>query len=246
MATQQAAASRVQSIPVAGRDGRRSWPVPAALLALSLVPVAAGVVRLIQLAGGPELIPADQRFTDFPLPLVGHIVGATTYSVVGAFQFLPRFRRGHRQWHRRAGYVLAVAGLLVAASAVWMTLFYARQPGTGDLLYGLRLAFGAAMTACLVLGVTTIRRGDVVAHRAWMIRAYAIGLAAGTQAFTIGIGAALLGTGGIRGDLASAAGWAINLAAAEWLIRRQRRAGTRRGDRWPLPRLRSARRGVPA
>jgi hypothetical protein len=77
------------------------------------------------------------------------------------------------------------------------------------------------MAACLILGVTTIRRGDVAAHRAWMIRAYAIGLAAGTQAFTIGIGAALIGTGGVRGDLASAAGWAINLAVAEWLIRRR-------------------------
>ena len=161
MTTQQAAGRRVQSIPAADRAGRRSWPVPAALLALSLVPVAAGVVRLIQLAGGPELIPADQRFADFPLPLVVHIVGATTYAVVGAFQFLPRFRSRHPGWHRRAGRVLAVAGLLVAASAIWMTLFYARQPGTGDLLYGLRLAFGSAMTACLVLGVTTIRRGDV-------------------------------------------------------------------------------------
>jgi hypothetical protein len=99
-------------------------------------------------------------------------------------------------------------------------------------LYALRLLFGSAMTACLVLGVTTIRRGDVVAHRAWMIRAYAIGLAAGTQAFTIGIGAALIGTGGVRGDLGSAAGWVINLAVAEWLIRRPGRPGRRRTAGW--------------
>jgi uncharacterized membrane protein len=229
MNTQQAAGRRVQPIPAARRAGRRSWPVPVALLALSLVPVAAGAVRLVQLAGGPELIPADQRFTDFPIPLVVHIVGATTYAVVGAFQFVPRFRRRHLDWHRRVGRVLAVAGLLVAASAVWMTLFYARQPGTGDLLYALRLLFGSAMTACLVLGVTTVRRGDVASHRAWMIRAYAIGLAAGTQAFTIGIGAALIGTGGVRGDLGSAAGWVVNLAVAEWLIRRP---GRRRTAGW--------------
>ncbi len=230
MAIQQAAGRRVQPTPAAPPAGRRSWPVPAALLALSLVPVAAGAVRLVQLAGGPELIPADQRFTDFPLPLVVHIVGATTYAVVGAFQLVPVLRRRHPGWHRRAGRVLAVAGLLVAASAVWMTLFYARQPGTGELLYVLRLLFGSAMTACLVLGVTTIRRGDVVAHRAWMIRAYAIGLAAGTQAFTIGIAAALIGTGGIRGDLGSAAGWVINLAVAEWLIRRPTRRSRRRAS----------------
>jgi len=31
--------------------------------------------------------------------------------------------------------VLAAAGLLVAISALWMTLFYQAQPGAGDLLY---------------------------------------------------------------------------------------------------------------
>ena len=87
----------------------------------------------------------------------------------------------------------------------------------------LRLVFGSAMAASLVLGFTAIRRRDIAAHRAWMIRAYAIGLAAGTQAFTEGIGDAIFGTGELRGDLAKGAGWVINLAVAEWAIRRPRR-----------------------
>jgi uncharacterized membrane protein len=188
----------------------RSWPAPAALLGLSVIPVAAGTLRLVQLAGGPELIPADHRFADSPLPLVVHIVGAATYVVVGAFQFVPRFRRRHRDWHRRAGRVLTVAGLLVTASALWMTLLYARQPGTGDLLYLLRLVFGSAMAACLILGFTAVRRRDIPSHRAWMIRAYAIGTAAGTQAVTAVV----------PGGLGKAVGWAVNLAVAEWIIRR--------------------------
>lgn len=69
-------------------------------------------------------MPADDRFTGFPAALVVHIVGATLFALVGAFQFVPRFRRRHLVWHRRAGRVLAVAGLLVAGSALWMTLFY--------------------------------------------------------------------------------------------------------------------------
>ncbi len=56
-----------------------------------------------------------------------------------------------------------------------------------------------------------------------MIRAYAIGLAAGTQVFTEPIGGALLGTGDVRDDLAKGAGWVINLAVAEWAIRRHTR-----------------------
>ena len=82
----------------------------------------------------------------------------------------------------------------------------------------LRLMFGSAMAACLVLGITTVRRGDIAAHRAWMIRAYAIGLTAGTQAFTAGIGGAIFGTGVLAADLAKGAGWMINLAVAEWAI----------------------------
>ena len=53
-----------------------------------------------------------------------------------------------------------------------------------------------------------------------MIRAYALGLGAGTQAFTEGIGGAVFGTGVVAADLAKGAGWVINLAVAEWAIRR--------------------------
>lgn len=201
----------------------RSWPVPAALVALSAIPLTAGTLRLIRLGGGPAVLPADTRFASFPLPLVAHIVGAATYALVGLLQFVPRFRRRHPAWHRRAGRVLALAGLLVAMSALWMTLFYAPKPGTGDLLYVLRLVFGSAMATCLVLGFTAVRRRDIVAHRAWMIRAYAVGLAAGTQVFTEGFGGALFGTGVLAADLAKGAGWVINLTVAEWVIRRPAR-----------------------
>jgi uncharacterized membrane protein YozB (DUF420 family) len=201
----------------------RSWPVPLALVGLSAIPLTAGTLRLIQLAGGPAVIPADHRFAGFPLPLVVHIVGAAVFALVGILQLVPRFRRRHRVWHRRAGRVVAVAGLLVAISALWLTLFYEAQPGTGAVLFVLRLVFGSSMIACLVLGFTAIRRHRIPAHRAWMIRAYALGLGAGTQVFTEGIGETVSGTGQLSGDLARGAAWAINLAVAEWVIRRPRR-----------------------
>ena len=63
---------------------KRSWPVPVALVALSAIPLTAGTLRLIQLAGGPAVIPADHRFAGFPLALVVHIVGATTFALAGS------------------------------------------------------------------------------------------------------------------------------------------------------------------
>lgn len=200
------------------RDRPRSWPLPASLAALSAIPLTAGALRLVQLAGGPAVMPADHRFAGFPGALVAHIVGAAVFALIGAFQFVPRLRRG--RWHRRAGRVVAVAGLVVAVSALWLTLFYAPQPGSGPLLFAFRMVFAPAMAACVVLGFAAIRRRDINAHRAWMVRAYALGLGAGTQAFTEGIGEGLFGHGVAVADLSRGAAWVINLAVAEWLIRR--------------------------
>ena len=47
-----------------------------------------------------------------------------------------------------------------------------------------------------------------------------LAVAAGTQVFTQGFGEAVVGHGELRGDLLKAAGWVINLAVAEWVIRR--------------------------
>jgi hypothetical protein len=77
------------------------------------------------------------------------------------------------------------------------------------------------MAASLVLGFTAIRRGDVARHRAWMTRAYALALGAATQVFTLGIGPAVFGSGQLTHDLSLGAAWIINLAVAEYVIRRR-------------------------
>jgi uncharacterized membrane protein len=202
--------------------------VPIALVALVVVPAIAGSLRLVELAGGPLLIPANPRMTASPVPVVVHIVCAVSYAILGAFQFSASLRRRRPGWHRAAGRVLVVLGLAVAFSALWMTLVYPREPGTGVLAFGFRLAFGSGMAASIVLGFTAIRRREIVRHRAWMTRAYALALGAGTQVFTKGIGPAVFGSGELVNDLSLGAGWVINLAIAEYVIRRRsgRRAGS--------------------
>jgi uncharacterized membrane protein len=139
--------------------------------------------------------------------------------VLGAFQFPARLRRRHPGWHRRSGRILVGAGLAVAGSGLWMTLFYSGAPG-GVLLWAIRLLVGSTMAAAIVLGFTAIRRRDIAAHRAWMIRAYALGLGAGTQAFTEGIGEALFGTGDLSKAISMGSAWVINALVAEWVIQR--------------------------
>jgi uncharacterized membrane protein len=205
------------------RSIRSARWVPFALIALVLLPAIFGSLRLVELAGGPQLMPADPRFTSSPLPVVVHIASAVSYAVLGAFQFSTALRRRRPGWHRAAGRVLVVLGMAVAVSALWMTLFYPRQPGTGVLAFLFRLAFGSGLALSVVLGLTAIRQGDVARHQAWMTRAYALALGAGTQVFTLSIGKAIFGTGELLiNDLFMGSAWLINLAIAEYVIRRSR------------------------
>ena len=220
--TTQAPARAARPIRPA-RSGRSNGWVPFALIFLVLLPALFGSLRLVELAGGPRLMPTDPRFTASPVPLVVHILSAVTYAVLGAFQFSSKLRRHRPGWHRAAGRVLVGLGLAVAISALWMTLFYAPQPGTGELAYLFRLAFGSGMAASIILGFTAIRRRDILRHRAWMTRAYALALGAGTQVFTKGIGPAIFGTSELTLDLSLGAAWVINLAVAEYVIRAARR-----------------------
>ncbi len=199
-----------------------AWRVPVALIALSLIPVLAGSSRLIGLSGGPELIPADSRFAASPVPVVVHILSAIVYSVLGAFQFSTGLRRRRPGWHRAAGRLIVVLGLAVAFSALWLTQFYPPAEGrSGGLIYVFRLLAGSAMALSIVLGFAAIRRRDVTRHRAWMTRAYALALGAGTQAFTLGIGEPVFGSGELSTALLLGAGWGINLAVAERVIRKR-------------------------
>ena len=78
----------------------------------------------------------------------------------------------------------------------------------------------ACMGASIVLGLAAIRNRDIARHRAWMTRAYALGLGAGSQTLTVGFGQVLFGSGVVRTDLMMGARWVINLAVAELFIRR--------------------------
>jgi uncharacterized membrane protein len=202
-----------------GVRGGSSWQVPLALVVLSLIPVIAGSLRLVEIAGGPQLLPTNPRIDASRAPVVVHVLAATIYAVLGAFQFPARLRRRHPRWHRRSGRILVGAGLAVAGSGLWMTLFYTGAPG-GYLLWGIRLVVASAMAASIVLGFTTIRRRDIPAHRAWMMRAYALALGAGTQTLTQGIGEAAFGTSELSTAISVGSGWVINAAVAEWVVRR--------------------------
>jgi uncharacterized membrane protein len=222
-----------QSVRIAtptATPARSGWRTTAALLALTAIPFIAGLARLAGLASGAPATPESARFVAAPVPVVIHIIGASLFCVLGALQLVPGTYRARPAWHRLAGRVLVVAGMAAALSGLWMTQSYALPPELqGGLLYGFRMLIGTAMAAALALGWRAALRRKLGAHRAWMIRAYAIGQGAGTQALIMLPPALIIGeVRGLPRDLLMIAAWLINLAVAEWAIRRRALAA---GDR---------------
>jgi uncharacterized membrane protein len=171
----------------------------------------------------------NARFLAAPTAVVIHVIVATLYCLLGAFQFSPAFRVRWPGLHRRAGRVLALCGLLAAITGVWMTAFYDIPPSLqGPLLYGVRLVVGFAMVAAIVIAWRAILRRQVARHEAYMIRAYALGQGAGTQALVLGPWMLITGeSGGLVRDLLMTLAWVINIVVAEWIIRARSRAPRR-------------------
>lgn len=190
------------------------------LLVLAAVPVAAGTFRLTDMS---ELTADNARFVTDPVPIVVHVVTATVFAVLGAFQFAAGIRRRHNAWHRAAGAALVPAGVLVAVSGLWMTAAYEMPPLDQGALTAIRYAVGAAMLAELALAVAALARRDHRAHGAWMTRAYALGMGAGTQVLTQAPLLAMGDSPDWARPVGMGLGWAINAAVAEVVIRRRGR-----------------------
>lgn len=150
-----------------------------------------------------------------------HILAVIPYSLLGALQLAPAFRRKHSAWHRRAGRVLLPCAVVTAVTGLWMTQFYPWAEGDGQAVYIMRLVVGSAMLGHLVAGIAAIRRRDFRVHGEWMIRAYALAMGAGTQVLTHLPWFILVGRPSeTPRAVLMAAGWVINVVVAEWVIRR--------------------------
>lgn len=209
--------------PLTSGKGVAWWKI-AALLLLSVVPVAAGIVRLLGLEPGRVITLQNARFFYAPLPIFIHILCAGVFCVFGAFQFDAQIRRRYLTLHRISGRILVVCGAFSGLTGIWMTIFYQIPPSLqGGLLYGTRLVFGSLMVLFIALSLFAILSKRVTGHRAWMIRAYAIGQGAGTQVLIIAPGSIIFGeTLGLTRDILMSSAWVINLIFAEWIINRQR------------------------
>ena len=133
-------------------------------------------------------LPSDddfaERYIQHPVVAYLHIGLGVVYLLGVPLQLAYRFRSRHYAVHRRLGRVLLGAGVVSGIFALAFGLPHA----FGGLSEAIATAiFGTWFMACLVTAFVCIRRGDVVGHRRWMIRAFAVGLGVGTIRIWVGV-----------------------------------------------------------
>ncbi len=202
---------------------KADWLIPAGLVAISVIPMLAGAIRVSQLATDAVITPENARFIAAPFPVVLHIISAGLFSLLGAFQFSVGLRQRRPRWHTVSGRVVAVSGMVTALSGMWMTLLYPIPAALqGGLLFVVRLLVGAGMLLAIVLAVTAAMDRDIARHRAWMIRSYALGQGAGMQVVVLLPWMLIVGApSAMLRDVMMSLAWLINLSIAEMMIKRR-------------------------
>ena len=119
-----------------------------------------------------------------------------------------------------------------------MALRWAPKEFDSAALNAIRAVVAFAMVGFIGLGIVAARRQRFEEHGAWMLRAYALFLGAGTQVFTAGFTALPFMRPHQSEALAAvsmAAGWVINALVAEWLLSRRGPRSDRPPPRFRLP-----------
>ena len=158
----------------------------------------------------------DRQYVLHPSLAYLHIGLGTIYLIGAPLQLWRPFRERHYPLHRRLGRVLITVALISGCTGI---VFGVRYAFGGAAEGAASVVFGTWFLLSVSLAFRAIRRGDVVAHRRWMIRAFMIGLAVGTIRIWIG----LFSVSGLltfpdRFAVAFWVGFAMHVALGEWWL----------------------------
>ncbi len=160
----------------------------------------------------------QKTFAQHPVGLYFHIIPSLLALILGPFQFHKELRGKNLKLHRWLGRLYLFGTLFGGLGGLYMALFSFAGPVS-------RLGFGILAMAWLFTGYKAyqnIRHGHINTHREWMIRNYALTLAAVTlRIYT----RSFIGMGYLAPDFHHINAWLCwlpNLLIAEWIVRRTR------------------------
>lgn len=166
----------------------------------------------------------EEKFAAHPIALYVHIIGGIVGILLGPWQFMPDLRTRHITLHRGIGtcYLIGcvssgIAGLIMATRA-----FGGFPAGMG---FGL---LAVSWLSCNGFALQRVLTHRYAQHREWMIRSYALTLAAFTLRISLLVYSILLETGVISLpfiQMYTAIAWLCwvpNIIVAEWYINASR------------------------
>ncbi len=188
-----------------------------ATMAVLAVLVALYALLALVLPGfGPPFLVT--RRAEMPWAVSAHLLGGLWALAVGPWQLHQRLRErawGRHRWLGRS----YVAGVVIGAVGALALAPRAQTGAMAQVGFGI---LGVLWLAFTVLAVVRIRSGDQAAHRRWMLRSYALTLAAVTLRVYLPLAFAT----GVPFDTAYPAiawlCWVPNLAVVEWRLSRSR------------------------
>lgn len=207
---------------VAARRDFRPW------LTISLIALALPAMWFLARSALPYLHFSPDHYGPYFWPrrwaLLIHVAGGMTALSVGLLQLWLGLTNRIARLHRALGKLYVFVILVGSIGGFYLSLTIHGNPPYAAGLFSLCVAWVITTS----MAVLAIRRRDVLQHREWMIRSYAVTFAFVT--FRFGVDALIAGAGlaphEAQGIMAWAC-WAIPLLLLEPLIqlRRTRRSG---------------------
>lgn len=141
-----------------------------------------------------------------------HILGGMTALMLGPFQFWPKLRLKNLQLHRGTGWIY-VCAIAVAGTAGLPVACYAHG---GMVAISGFIILDLLWLATTYLGLKSVMRGDLIRHKVWMQRSYAVTFTAVTLRIILGVGGLMEIPFTPRYQFAAWACWIINLFVLEF------------------------------
>lgn len=98
--------------------------------------------------------------------LIPHILAGTFALLIGPINFSSRVREWHRKLHRVLGRIYVISVFIGAATGVALASGRPGFPGTSMQ--------AAAWVVCTTAALITARNRQIIQHRQWMARSYAV------------------------------------------------------------------------
>lgn len=143
-----------------------------ALILISLAVVAQRAQLLTQAVTDPH----NGRYAKQLVLTLMHILPAAVFLALCPLQFIAAIRSKFPRFHRWSGRLCVLTGIIIGISSYGLviTIGFAGPFEVANVFI-----FATLFLVCLGFAVHRIHNGQIAAHREWMIRTFAIGLASG-------------------------------------------------------------------